>query len=122
MKAWIPWALGWLTLATGCATRPPEAPERIIYTHGASGERTPGYFRCVSQAALPMAHAPATPTAIARFAASRCSALRQTITSALEEENAGKPLAQHYASTFGDALEARVVQHVAGLVRVARRR
>lgn len=115
-------------LMAGCATVPREVPVVIAphapataFTHGASAERTPQYFRCVSKEALLMTHAPASPQAIARFAAQRCDALRQAITQALEEENADKPLAQNYAQVFGEALEARVIHHVAEEVRVARR-
>lgn len=122
-------------IVAGCAMVPkPEAPAfplplpppspapSITYTHGASSERTPQYFRCVSQAALPMARAPASPAVIARHAAARCEPMRQAIMQALEAENEGKPLAQHYAATFGEALKERVIYHVTGLVREARQK
>jgi hypothetical protein len=69
-----------------------------------------------------MAHAPVSPAAIARHAALRCDNMRQAIMQALEAENDGKPQAQQYAQVFGEALQARVIHHVAGLVREARQK
>ena len=69
-----------------------------------------------------MAGAPGSARDIAGAAAARCEAALRTIVDGLEEENAGTPLADTYATAYGETLRKRVIAHTAARVAVAKKK
>lgn len=105
-----------ILLLAGCVTGPPRtetiATGKTSFTHVSARDPAARYFRCVSDAALPLARVPDTAGHIARMSAKRCQDLLDTVTQGLRQENAGVPFAEQYAAAYGESLKKRVIRDV----------